>query len=104
MRSPRCSRRKRSWRFASAAGATIAARSWVICRRRWSWVRSTRKWGPVSRSISRGAAVPDRKAAWDFLENSDLVAGAPQVQSAIERLAQEITQALAESYPLVLVV
>ena len=48
--------------------------------------------------------MPDRKAAWDFLENSDLVAGAPQVQSAIERLAQEITQALAESYPLVLVV
>jgi hypoxanthine phosphoribosyltransferase len=48
--------------------------------------------------------VPDPKAAWDFLENSDLVAGAAQVQAAIDRLAQEITRALAESYPLVLVV
>jgi hypoxanthine phosphoribosyltransferase len=48
--------------------------------------------------------VPDRKAAWDFLENSDLVAGAPQVQAAIDRLAQEVTQAFVECYPLVLVV
>lgn len=48
--------------------------------------------------------MPDPRAAWDFLENSDLVAGAAQVQAAIDRLAQEITQALVESYPLVLVV
>jgi hypoxanthine phosphoribosyltransferase len=48
--------------------------------------------------------VPDAKAAWDFLENSDLVASAAEVQAAIERLAQEITRALADAYPLVLVV
>jgi len=48
--------------------------------------------------------VLDSKAAWDFLENSDLVAGAAQVQAAVDRLAHEITQALADSYPLVVVV
>jgi hypoxanthine phosphoribosyltransferase len=48
--------------------------------------------------------VPDAQAAWDFLENSDLVASAAQVQAAIERLATEITRALADDYPLVLVV
>jgi hypoxanthine phosphoribosyltransferase len=48
--------------------------------------------------------VPDAQAAWEFLENSDLVASAAQVQAAIERLATEITLALADDYPLVLVV
>ena len=48
--------------------------------------------------------MPDLKAAWDFLENSDLVAGAAEVQGAIDRLAAEITQAMAGEYPLVLVV
>jgi hypoxanthine phosphoribosyltransferase len=48
--------------------------------------------------------MPEVKAAWDFLEHSDLVAGAGEVQAAIERLAAEITQALAAAYPLVLVV
>ena len=48
--------------------------------------------------------MPDRKAAWDFLDHSDPIADAAQVQAAIDRLAQEITQALVESYPLVLVV
>lgn len=48
--------------------------------------------------------MPDRRAAWDFLENSDQVADAAQVQTAIDRLAHEITQAFVESYPLVLVV
>jgi hypoxanthine phosphoribosyltransferase len=48
--------------------------------------------------------MPDQKSAWDFLENSDLVADAHQVQAALERLAKEITQALAGEYPLVLVV
>ena len=48
--------------------------------------------------------MPDVKAAWVFLENSDLVAGAAEVQGAIERLAAEITQAMAGEYPLVLVV
>jgi hypoxanthine phosphoribosyltransferase len=48
--------------------------------------------------------MPDVKSAWDFLENSDQVADAHQVQAAVERLAMEITQALAGEYPLVLVV
>jgi len=48
--------------------------------------------------------MPDVKSAWDFLENSDQVADAHQVQAALERLAVEITQALAGEYPLVLVV
>jgi hypoxanthine phosphoribosyltransferase len=48
--------------------------------------------------------MPEVKVAWDFLENSDLVAGAVEVQAAIERLAGEITRSLAAAYPLVLVV
>lgn len=48
--------------------------------------------------------MPEVKSAWDFLGNSDLVADADQVQAAVERLAREITQALAGEYPLVLVV
>jgi hypoxanthine phosphoribosyltransferase len=48
--------------------------------------------------------MPDLKAAWAFLENSDLVAGATEVQAAIDRLAAEITQSMAGEYPLVLVV
>jgi hypoxanthine phosphoribosyltransferase len=48
--------------------------------------------------------MPDVQEAWDFLENSDLVAGAGEVQAAIERLAADITQALSGAYPLVLVV
>lgn len=48
--------------------------------------------------------MPDVRAAWEFLENSELVAGAAQVQGAIDRLAAEITQAMAGEYPLVLVV
>ncbi len=48
--------------------------------------------------------MPDVQEAWDFLENSDLVAGAGEVQAAIERLAADITQTLSGAYPLVLVV
>ena len=48
--------------------------------------------------------MPDVKAAWEFLENSDPVAGAAEVRGAIDRLAVEITQAMAGEYPLVLVV
>jgi hypoxanthine phosphoribosyltransferase len=48
--------------------------------------------------------MPDVRAAWEFLENSELVAGAAEVQGAIDRLAAEITQAMAGDYPLVLVV
>lgn len=48
--------------------------------------------------------MPDVKAAWEFLEDSDLVAGSAEVQAAIERLAAEVTQAMSGEYPLVLVV
>ena len=48
--------------------------------------------------------MPDLKAAWNFLDDSDLVAGAADVQAALERLAADITRALAGAYPLVLVV
>jgi len=45
-----------------------------------------------------------RKAAWAFLENSDLIASAAEVQAATDRLALEIEKRLAETYPLVLAV
>jgi hypoxanthine phosphoribosyltransferase len=48
--------------------------------------------------------MPEVKPAWDFLENSDLVAGAEEVHSAVERLAAEIDAKLSGAYPLVLVV
>ena len=48
--------------------------------------------------------MPDPRAAREFLENSDLVASAEEVQSAIRRLAGEIERALGERYPLVLAV
>jgi len=48
--------------------------------------------------------VPELKPAWEFLEHSDLVAGAADVQAAIDRLAAEITQAMSGDYPLALVV
>lgn len=48
--------------------------------------------------------MPDPLAAWTFLEESDLVASADQVQAAIVRLAAEIERSLSGSYPLVLVV
>jgi hypoxanthine phosphoribosyltransferase len=48
--------------------------------------------------------MPDAAAAWAFLENSELVASAEEVRSAIQRLAAEIDRALGERYPLVLAV
>lgn len=48
--------------------------------------------------------MPEPEIAWEFLRNSDEVASAAQVHSAIERLAGEIRGRLAEAYPLVLVV
>jgi hypoxanthine phosphoribosyltransferase len=41
---------------------------------------------------------------WAFLEESDLVIGADEVQAAIRRLAGEIERELKDRYPLVLVV
>jgi hypoxanthine phosphoribosyltransferase len=48
--------------------------------------------------------MPDLKQAWAFLEDSDLIAGAEEVQAAVRRIATEIEQRLAGSYPLVLAV
>ena len=48
--------------------------------------------------------MPDGEKAWAFLEDSDLIASADQVQSAVERVAGEIERALGRSYPLVLAV
>jgi len=42
--------------------------------------------------------------AWRFLEQSDLVASAEEVQAALRRVAAEIHSRLAEKYPLVLAV
>ena len=44
------------------------------------------------------------KAAWDFLENSDRISSAEEVQAAIRRLASEVESRLADAYPLVLAV
>jgi len=49
-------------------------------------------------------ATPDPASAWAFLENSDLIAGAEEVEAAIQRIAGELTQAYRDEYPLVLTV
>src|SRR5918996_5774932 len=46
--------------------------------------------------------MPDLKQAWAFLENSDVVAGAEEVQAAIRRVASEIEARLAQAFPMVL--
>jgi len=46
----------------------------------------------------------DPQEAWAFLENSDLVSSADEVQAAIRRLAGEIEREMKACYPLVLVV
>lgn len=48
--------------------------------------------------------MPDPKASWAFLEDSELVAGAADVRAAIERMAGEIQARFADRYPVVLVV
>jgi hypoxanthine phosphoribosyltransferase len=48
--------------------------------------------------------MPNRKEAWAFLENSELVTGAGEVEAAIRRVAGDIEQKLKDRYPLVLVV
>ncbi len=48
--------------------------------------------------------MPDAATAWAFLEASDLIASADEVQSAVERLASDIERKLGASYPLVLAV
>jgi hypoxanthine phosphoribosyltransferase len=46
----------------------------------------------------------DAARAWRFLEESDLVASADEVQAALRRVASGIEARLGESYPLVLAV
>ena len=48
--------------------------------------------------------MPELKQAWTFLEESDLVASAAEVQAAIDRIAARIQDKLAGAYPLVLAV
>ncbi|HEX7249580.1 MAG TPA: hypoxanthine-guanine phosphoribosyltransferase [Burkholderiales bacterium] len=48
--------------------------------------------------------MPELKQAWTFLEESDLVASAAEVQAAIDRIAAQIQSKLAAAYPLVLAV
>jgi hypoxanthine phosphoribosyltransferase len=48
--------------------------------------------------------MPDPREAWAFLENSDPISSAEEVQAAIGRLAAEIRARLADAYPLVLAV
>jgi hypoxanthine phosphoribosyltransferase len=48
--------------------------------------------------------MPDVQQAWAFLDNSEPVASAEQVEAAVRRLAGEISQRLADAYPLVLAV
>ena len=47
---------------------------------------------------------PDVQGAWAFLENSDCVASAQDVQAAVDRVAAQIEGRLASAYPLVLAV
>ena len=46
----------------------------------------------------------DLAAAWRFLEDSDPVASALEVEGAIARLAHEISAQLGKAYPLILIV
>lgn len=48
--------------------------------------------------------MPDAQAAWKFLQDSDPIAGAEEVQAAIRKVAAEIERRLAGEYPLVLAV
>ena len=48
--------------------------------------------------------MPDPKQSWAFLEESDLVASAAQVEAGIAKVAAEIEKRFKDRYPLVLVV
>jgi len=48
--------------------------------------------------------MPDPKQSWAFLEDSDLVASAAQVEAGIAKVAAEIEKQFKDRYPLVLVV
>lgn len=46
--------------------------------------------------------MPDPKPAWDMLREADMICSAEQVQSAIARVGREISERLADTYPVVL--
>ena len=48
--------------------------------------------------------MPDVQRAWTFLQDSDPIASAQEVQAALERVAAQIEARLSEVYPLVLAV
>jgi len=48
--------------------------------------------------------MPDVQRAWAFLENSDPIATADEVQAAVRRVAGQVESRLADAYPLVLAV
>jgi hypoxanthine phosphoribosyltransferase len=48
--------------------------------------------------------MTDVQRAWRFLENSDPIASADEVQAALKRVAAQVSERLATSYPLVLAV
>ena len=48
--------------------------------------------------------MPDARQAWTFLRNSDLIASAEQVETAVRRVAGEIEARLGGAYPLLLAV
>jgi len=48
--------------------------------------------------------MPDLQSAWKFLQDSDPIAGADQVQAAVRDVARRIEQRLSGEYPLVLAV
>ena len=48
--------------------------------------------------------MPDTAAAWAFLEDSDVIASAVEVQAAVQRVAAEIEGEFSKKYPLVLAV
>ena len=48
--------------------------------------------------------MPETNEAWAFLENSDLVSSAAEVEAAIAKMAKQVKARFADKYPLVLVV
>jgi hypoxanthine phosphoribosyltransferase len=48
--------------------------------------------------------MPDLQVSWNFLKDSDLVAGADEIRAAIATVAARIERELASDYPLVLAV
>jgi len=48
--------------------------------------------------------MSEARGAWQFLENSDVVASADEVQAALRRVAAQVSERLSDAYPLVLAV